>query len=179
MDHIAATTTHIQWWSCPWGLSFVPSFSRNSEVPSSYCAYLCSMSENSNSVNVTAESCECDRWRVRHSSSSKSSVASLENRRLLTFAKFAEKHRQNPRLLENLSESKAPGWRILKTREVKVPAYKCLLSLCIGRFIQPVTYALPTWSERTSECAVSSWRMLLVVLQDNGISLFHNYIWHT
>ncbi|KAH0876027.1 hypothetical protein HID58_073389, partial [Brassica napus] len=64
--------------------------------------------ENSNSVNVTAESCECDRWRVRHSSSSKSSVASLENRRLLTFAKFAEKHRQNPRLLENLSESKAP-----------------------------------------------------------------------
>ncbi|WZY88310.1 hypothetical protein YC2023_045045 [Brassica napus] len=58
---------------------------------------------------LRAESCECDRWRVRHSSSSKSSVASLENRRLLTFAKFAEKHRQNPRLLENLSESKAPG----------------------------------------------------------------------
>ncbi|KAF3600869.1 hypothetical protein F2Q69_00037188 [Brassica cretica] len=90
---------------------------RNSEVPSSYCAYLCSMSENSNYVNVTAGSCECDRWRVRHSSSSKSSVVSLENRRLLTFAKFAEKHmqilnsfdRQNPRLLENLSESKAPG----------------------------------------------------------------------
>ncbi|CAN7122381.1 unnamed protein product [Brassica rapa subsp. narinosa] len=90
---------------------------RNSEVPSFYCAYLCSMSENSNSVNVTAGSCECDRWRVRHSSSSKSSVASLENRRLLTFAKFAGKHRQilnsfdrqNPRLLENLSESKAPG----------------------------------------------------------------------
>ncbi|WZY75902.1 hypothetical protein YC2023_022286 [Brassica napus] len=62
-------------------------------------------------------SCECDRWRVRHSSSSKSSVASMENRRLLTFAKFAGKHRQilnsfdrqNPRLLENLSESKAPG----------------------------------------------------------------------
>ncbi|KAH0884842.1 hypothetical protein HID58_060938 [Brassica napus] len=78
--------------------------------------YICE--QNSNSVNVTAGSCECDRWRVRHSSSSKFSVASLEKSKASrTVAKFAVKHRrimnsferQNPRLLEkSLSESKAP-----------------------------------------------------------------------
>ncbi|WZZ52403.1 hypothetical protein YC2023_052510 [Brassica napus] len=68
--------------------------------------------------DIPTGSCECDRWRVRHSSSSKFSVASLEKSKASrTVAKFAVKHRrimnsferQNPRLLEkSLSESKAP-----------------------------------------------------------------------
>ncbi|KAF3558647.1 hypothetical protein F2Q69_00015111 [Brassica cretica] len=67
---------------------------------------------------LRAGSCECDRWRVRHSSSSKSSVASLEKSKASrTVAKFVVKHRRimnsfdrrSSRLLEkSLSESKAP-----------------------------------------------------------------------
>ncbi|KAG2294684.1 hypothetical protein Bca52824_041353 [Brassica carinata] len=89
--------------------------------------YICE--QNSNSVNVTAGSCECDRWRVLHSSSSKSSVASLEKSKASrTVAKFAVKHRRimnsfdrrNPRLLEkSLSESKAPRLKDFENKKGK------------------------------------------------------------
>lgn len=72
-----------------------------------------------------------------------------------TVAKFAEKpkrllnsfDRQDYKRSPFLNDLRHQGWRILKTREVKVIAYKCLLSLCVGRSTNYVCALHRIWKD--------------------------------